>query len=120
VHARVGRVLASTAPAAPRVHQRLDAAGHEAVVHENVFVDIELGVAVLEITRAVVDDAMAQREVPAHALERNRIGLDEAEPVERALKRGGREDVRATAARRRSSSVTPDDYAIVSGTRAGV
>ena len=77
---------------APRVHQRLDAAGHEAVVHENVFVDIELGVAALEITRAVVDDAMAQREVLRTRWSPNRIGLDEAEPVERALKRGGREE----------------------------
>src|SRR5262249_17309397 len=45
----------------------------------------------LEIARAVPGDAVAEREVLRARRRANRIGLDETEPVERALQRGGYE-----------------------------
>jgi hypothetical protein len=73
------------------MHQGLHGARHEAVVHEEVLVDIELVVEPLEIAGAVADHAMAQREVLRTRRRPDRIGLDESKQVERALQRGGRE-----------------------------
>ena len=60
------------------MHQRLHGACHEAVVHEDVLVDIETGVAMLEITGAVTDNPMAQREVLRARRCPDGIGLNEA------------------------------------------
>ena len=77
---------------AARVHQRLHGAGDEAVVHEEVLVDVEAGIAALEIAGAVAGHAMAQREVLRARRRPDRVGLHEAERVERALQRGRREE----------------------------
>ena len=77
--------------AAARVHQRLHGAGDEAVVHEEVLVDVETGIATLEIAGAVAGHAMPQREVLRARRRPDRVGLHEAERVERALQRGRRE-----------------------------
>src|SRR5262245_50340190 len=77
---------------AARVHQRLHGAGNEAVVHEDVLVNIEIRVVPFEIAGAIVDDAVAQREILRAGRRPDRIGLDETESVEGALQRRRREE----------------------------
>ena len=60
-------------------------ARHEAVVDEDVLLDAERGVAPLEIAGAVAVDAMAQRQVLRARRRADRVGLHEAERVDRAL-----------------------------------
>ena len=71
-----------------RMHQDLHRAGHEAVVHEEVLVDVEAGISALEIAGAIARHAMTQREVLRSRRRANGIGLHEAEYVERPLQRG--------------------------------
>ena len=73
------------------MHQGLHGAGHEAVVDEEVFVNIEVGILSFQIAGAIAGHAMAQREVLRPGRRADRIGLHEAERIERALQRGGRE-----------------------------
>ncbi len=71
------------------MHERVYGARHEAVVDEEILFEAELRVVALEIAGAVAPDAMAQHQVLSAGGGANRIGLDEAELVERALE-GGR------------------------------
>jgi len=61
-----------------RVHQGVHAAGHEAVVDEEVLFDAELRVAAFEVAGAVVLDAMAQYQILSASRRADRIGLHEA------------------------------------------
>ncbi len=74
---------------AARMHQRLQRAGHEAVVDEEVLVDVEPAVEALEIAGTITGHAMAEREVLGSRRRADRIGLHEAEHVERLLQRSG-------------------------------
>src|SRR4029078_2636966 len=74
-----------------RVHQRVELARDEAGVDEHVLLDVERGVAPLEIARDVVAHAVPQREVLCPRRRADRVRLDEPEPIERALQRRGRE-----------------------------
>jgi hypothetical protein len=73
------------------MHQRLARARQEAVVDEEVLLDVELCVSAFEIARAVACDAMAERQVLGPRRRADRIRLDEAELVDRPAQRGGRE-----------------------------
>ena len=72
------------------MHQRLYGARHEAVVDEEIFLDVELRVAAFEVAGTVVLDAMTQYQVLSARRRANRIGLHKAQPVESAFQRGGR------------------------------
>jgi len=74
------------------MHQRLHRSGHKAVVDDEVLVNVERGVAALQIARAVIGNAVAQGKVLRACRRADRIGLDEAERVERALQGGRREE----------------------------
>ena len=67
------------------VHQRVNGARHEAVVDEVVLLDVELRITPLEVTGAVVGNTVAQRQVLCPRRRANRVGLDEAELVDRAF-----------------------------------
>ena len=73
-----------------RMHQRQQAARHEAVVDEAVLLDVQPRIAALEIARAIALDAMAQRQVLRARRRADRVGLHEAEAVDRLLQRGRR------------------------------
>ena len=73
-----------------RMHQGLDSARHEAVVHEEVLVRVERGVLTLEIAGAVAFNPMAEREVLGTRGRADRVGLHEPETIERLLQRARR------------------------------
>lgn len=77
---------------AARVHQDLHGAGHEAVVHEEVLVNVQTRIATLEIAGAVADHAMAQRQVLGPRRCPDGVRLHEAEEIQRALERGWRKE----------------------------
>src|SRR5207244_9454078 len=91
-----------------RMHQDLHRAGHEAVVHEEVLVDVQAGIAMLEIASAIAGHAMTQREVLRSRRRANGIGLHEPEYVERALQRGRREK----AARDRGTTQVVESHSV--------
>ena len=62
----------------------------EAVVDEDVLLDVEGGVPAFEIASPVVGNALVQGEVLCPGRRLNRIGLDEAERVDGVLERDGR------------------------------
>ena len=68
-----------------RMQQRLDATGQESVVDEIVFFDFEARVSPLEVSRAIVRDAVPQRQVLRACGSPDGIRLDEAERLDRAL-----------------------------------
>jgi hypothetical protein len=74
------------------MHQRLHGTCHKAVVHEDVFVNIETGVPTLEITRVVTDDPVAQRQVLRTRRCTDGVGLYEAQSIERSFQRRLREE----------------------------
>jgi hypothetical protein len=74
------------------MHQGLHATSHKAIVHEDVLVDIEMGVSTLEIASAVPDDPMAEREVLGARRRTDWVGLHEAQSVERAFESSRREE----------------------------
>ena len=74
----------------PRVHQRRDVSGDEAVVDEDVFLDAERRIQPLEIAGAVVDGAMTQRQVLRARRRADGIRLHESQPAERAFQRDRR------------------------------
>jgi hypothetical protein len=74
------------------VHRVAHGARDEAVVHEDVLVDVEAGVAALEVARAIPRDAVTQREVLRAGGCPDGIGLHEAEGIERSLQGGRREE----------------------------
>ena len=69
------------------MHQRVQRPRDEAVVDEDVFLDVERSVAPLEIARSIPADAMPQREVLRPGRRTYRVGLYESQPIERALQR---------------------------------
>src|SRR5580704_16119924 len=73
-----------------RMHQRLQFARNEAVIDEEVFVDVELGVSSLQISCAIALNAMTQDQVLRTSRRANRIGLHESHVVKSAFKRGRR------------------------------
>ena len=75
----------------PRVHQRRDVSGDEAVVDEDVFLDAERRIQPLEIAGAVVDGAMTQRQVLRARRRADGIRLHESQPAQRAFQRGSGE-----------------------------
>jgi hypothetical protein len=100
---RVGLGLARLAPAQARLarmHQRVVPGAEEAVVDEEVLFDAELGIAAFEVARDVAVHAVAQREVLRACRCAQRIGLHEAQAVDRLRQRGGGEQ----AARQREAA----------------
>jgi hypothetical protein len=73
------------------MHQCLKLARQEPIVDEEVFLDREIRVTPLEIAGAVIRDAVAKREVLRPCRRTDRISLDEAQLVDRALQRRGSE-----------------------------
>ena len=61
------------------MHQRVHLVGDETVVDEEVFVNVERRVTALEVSGAIVLDAVAQRQVLRARRRADRVGLDEAE-----------------------------------------
>ena len=74
------------------MHQRLERAGDEAIVDEEILLDAELRIAALEVARAVLPHAMAQHEVLSARGRADRVGLHEGQLLERALQAGGRRE----------------------------
>src|SRR6185369_17995444 len=58
-----------------RVHQRLQSTRHVTVVHEEVFLDVELRIPALEITGVIVLHTMSQYQILRACGRPNRIGL---------------------------------------------
>jgi hypothetical protein len=75
-----------------RVHQRLDRARHESVVHEHVLVNPERRIATLQIARAVAFYAMPQRQVLRARRGADRVRLHEPELVEGTFQRDRSEE----------------------------
>ena len=75
-----------------RVHQDLHGARDEAVIHDDILVDVETAISTLEIAGAVAVHAMTQREVLRARRCPDGVGLHEAQCVERALERGRRKE----------------------------
>jgi hypothetical protein len=73
------------------VHQGVHHARDEAIVHEDIFVDVETRIVALEVAGAVAGHAMTQRQVLRARRSPDGVGLHKAECVERALQRGRRE-----------------------------
>ena len=78
-----------------RMHQRLHAPGHEAVVDEEILFDRQRLVARLEVAGAVALDARPQRQVLGAGRGSDGIGLHEAQPIERAFERRRRKQAAA-------------------------
>src|SRR4029453_13641771 len=70
---------------AARVHQRPYLLGDEPLVDEKVFLDAEPRVSPLEVSGAVVADAMPQRQVLRPRRRADWIGLNESQLVGRSL-----------------------------------
>ena len=79
------------------MHQRQCGGAAEAVVDEDVLVDVEPRVAPLEVASAVAGNPVTQDQVLRARRRADRIGLDEAELVDRARERRRLNSVRATA-----------------------
>jgi hypothetical protein len=73
------------------MHQGLHSARDEAVVDDKILVDVEAGIATLEIAGAVTGYPMTQREILGPRRCPDRVGLHEPKGVEGALERGRRE-----------------------------
>jgi hypothetical protein len=73
------------------MHQRVQVAGDEAVVDEDVLFDVERGVSSIQVACFVAGDAMAKREVLCAGWRTDRIRLDEPESLESVFQRPGRE-----------------------------
>ena len=69
--------------ATARMHQAEDTVGDEAVVDEEVLVDVESRVLALEIARAVVRDPVAEHQILRTSRGANGVRLHEAERIER-------------------------------------
>jgi hypothetical protein len=82
--ARLGPGLARRA----RMHERVQLARHEAIVDEEVLLDRETRIAALEVTGAIADDAMPQREVLRTGGRTDGVRLHEAEARDRPHQRG--------------------------------
>ena len=87
----------------PRVHQRGNVSGDEAVVDEDVFLDAEGRIQPLEVAGVIADGAMTQRQILGPRRRADRIRLHESQPPQRVFQRDGGNRLRATANRRRWS-----------------
>ncbi len=76
----------------PRVHEGLQGAGQEAVVDEDVLLDVEPRVAALQVADAIALDAVAQDQVLRARRGADRVRLHEAELVEGAFQGGRTEE----------------------------
>jgi hypothetical protein len=74
---------------AARMHQVEHVVGHEAVVDEEVLMDVQAGVPALQITCAVVRHTVPQRQILRACRRSNRVSLHETECLER-LRQGSR------------------------------
>ena len=72
-----------------RVHQLMVSARQESIVDEEILLDAKLRIAPFEIARTVIDHAVPQRQVLRASGGADRVGLHEAEFVDRASE-GGR------------------------------
>ena len=77
---------------AARVHQRLQRAGDESIVHENILVNVEPAVVTFEIAGAIAVHAVTKRQILSTSRRTDRIGLYEGQRIEGALKCGGRKE----------------------------
>src|SRR5262249_1924275 len=75
-----------------RMHQRVHRARYEAVVDDEVLLDAEARIAALEVARAVAAHAVAEREGLGANWGADRTGLQETQPLDRALQRRRREE----------------------------
>src|SRR5437588_7371269 len=75
-----------------RMHQRLYRSRNETVDDEVILFDVQLHIQAFEVAGTVVLDAMTQRQVLSTSWRADRIGLDEAHPVQGTLQRGGLEE----------------------------
>ena len=66
------------------MHQCVMLPGQEAVVDEKIFLDGEPGVVPFEIARAIIPDAMSQRQILGARRGADRVRLNEAEFCDRA------------------------------------
>ena len=73
------------------MHERLQLAGYEAVIDEEIFFDTELRVAAFQIAGTIIFDAMPQDQVLRAGWGADGIGLHEAEFFERTFERDRRE-----------------------------
>ena len=79
----------------------------EAVVDEEVLLDAERGVVTLEIAGTVIDDAMTHGQVLGPRRGPDRIGLDEAEALQRAFEGGWRKEA---AGNRKTPEIVATDH----------
>src|SRR5262245_61229814 len=77
------------------MHLCLHRSRHEAVIDEEVLLDTEFGVAPFQVAGVIVPDTMAQRQVLGAGGSTDRIRLDEAEALNRALQGGWRKQAAA-------------------------
>jgi hypothetical protein len=89
------------------VHERVDVGRDEAVVDEEVFLDAKRGVVTLEIAGMVIGDAMTHRQVLGPRRSPDRIGLDEAEALQRAFEGSWREEA---AGNRKTPEIVATDH----------
>ena len=73
---------------AARMHQAKHAIGNEPVVDEDILVDVEAGVSALEIARAVVRHAVAERQILRACRRSNRVGLNKTQRIQSARQGG--------------------------------
>ena len=74
-----------------RVHERLERPGHEPIVDEELFLDIQALVAALEVPDAVVLHPVAEDQVLGARRRADRVGLHESQLPQGAAQRGGSE-----------------------------
>src|SRR6202451_2211143 len=72
----------------PRMHQFMECAGHKAVVDEKILLQRKLRIQPFEVSRAIIPDAVAQRKVLGAGRRSDRVGLHEAQLLDRAPERG--------------------------------
>jgi hypothetical protein len=87
--------LARSAPCRPhgaRMHERENRARNEAVIDDEILLDIEHGIAPVEIARAIAGDAVAQHQVLRTCRRTDRIGLHEPAVLDCLLQIDRREE----------------------------
>ncbi|OIQ73838.1 hypothetical protein GALL_445200 [mine drainage metagenome] len=70
------------------MHQRLRGARQKPVIDEEIFFDVELGVAPFQLTGTIVFDAVAQHQVLCPRRGPNRVGLHKTQALDGARQRG--------------------------------
>ena len=82
-------------PVRARMHQRVQGSRHEAVVDEDVLLDVEGRVETFEVAGAVTLDAVSQGQILRARGRADRVGLHEPQVIEGALQRCGWEEAAA-------------------------